>query len=177
MPDSRKSDCIALRIVIEWEVCCVYFEISPDSFPMTQNTADLVPVFIEGTLSRTDWRSDCLPLSNSAAQVEWSWSRPQDTHYTRNIKSSKSFTSSIATWPSWRVTWPPSWCLNTLHVSPRSRVTIHDSLVTSILVGVGGEVVFQSFRVIQLETEDNYWDTCWNVPACLLERKWEVIRQ
>ena len=39
MPDSRKSASPALRTVIEWEVCGVYFEISPASFSMTQNTA------------------------------------------------------------------------------------------------------------------------------------------
>ena len=42
MPDSRKSASPALRTVIEWEVCGVYFEISPGSFSMTQNTAVLV---------------------------------------------------------------------------------------------------------------------------------------
>ena len=42
MPDSRKSASPALRTVIEWEVCGVYFEISPGSFSMTQNTAALV---------------------------------------------------------------------------------------------------------------------------------------
>ena len=41
-PHSRKSASPALRTVIEWEVCGVYFEISPASFSMTQNTAVLV---------------------------------------------------------------------------------------------------------------------------------------